>query len=441
MVRLSKTFSLIQPVDVLLIGDYMLDKYTTGKVKRISPEAPVCIIQVEKETSFPGGAGNVALNFLALGAKVFCVGRVGSDLEGRELKEHLQEKGANVEALFVEKETPTSVKNRLVSNHQQILRIDREKNSPISSSLEKKALRTIAALLTQVKVVAISDYGKGFLSDKVIQKTIKMAKDSNIPVIVDPKGIVFSKYQGATLIKPNQSEAFAAAKVPEDGSLEEVADILLKETQVDLLMITRSEAGISLFDQKRKRQDFPVKSRDVKDVTGAGDTVLSVVALALANKLEISHAIRLANIAAGIAVEHVGCVPISLSALARRLLEFDVENKIFESGHLYALTQVLKDKKFSLLNLEENSEMNSVLFRAIKELSKKEDSELIIYIPSAKEEFVSLLSSLSEVNFIILQRESLENLCSQLHPQEVYEIKGEQLLKQKPKVFLETLKA
>jgi D-beta-D-heptose 7-phosphate kinase/D-beta-D-heptose 1-phosphate adenosyltransferase len=428
--QLSNIFNQLKEIRVLLLGDFMLDQYTKGSVSRISPEAPVPVLKVEAEEASPGGAGNVALNLLALGASVITVGRRGNDEAGRVLLSFLQRAGADVHHLFIEEDYLTPIKNRLIAASQQLLRLDREKNVALGAVLEKKVMAKIPQLLETIHVVALSDYGKGFLSSSLIEKVIREAREKNIPVVVDPKGIDFSKYAGATLIKPNLSEAYAAAKLSLSEPLEKVADILLEVTQAELLMVTRSEKGISCFDRKKKRFDFPVKSKEVKDVTGAGDTVLAMVVFSIANQLEMSDAVHLANIAAGISVEHVGCVSISLCDVARRMLELHGENKIFDEDHLFALRQVLLGRKVTLLGVDSTCGMSTLLFQKIRELSSREQRELMIYIKDSKPDmhFVQLLSSLSEVDFIILQRESLQHLCKSIEPDEVFEMEGDKMV-------------
>lgn len=422
MVRLAGTFSRFKPFKALVIGDFMLDTYTTGKVKRISPEAPVSILQVEKQESRPGGAGNVVLNLISLGASVTAVGRVGEDLDGESLKSCLNAEKVNTEGLLAQVGYKTPVKNRLIAGSQQILRVDLETITPIPQELERTILEIMPSLLEGVQVIALSDYGKGFLSRSLITQMIALAKERAIPIIVDPKGHDFTKYRGASVLKPNLGEAYAASKLPEAEPLEKVADILLKESLAEILLITKSEAGISVFQKAGTRKDFPVRSREVKDVTGAGDTVLAMISAALANGLDIDIAAQLANIAAGIAIERLGCARITLSELARRLLEYDSENKIFDESHLFALQEALKGKRFSVLGLDSNQGMTTALFRTIRTLSKRDQHELIIYVrdPNPKEEFINLLSSLSEVDFIILHHESLKNLCDAIHPNEVF---------------------
>jgi D-beta-D-heptose 7-phosphate kinase/D-beta-D-heptose 1-phosphate adenosyltransferase len=194
-------------------------------------------------------------------------------------------------------------------------------------------------------------------------------------------------------------------------------------------MITRSEFGISLFDQSRKRSDFPVRSKEVKDVTGAGDTVLAVMSLALANGLDLPIAIQLANIAAGLSIEKIGCAQITLAEIAERFLEYDCHSKIFEESHTYALHQVLDKKKYSLLILEKEEGMTSEVFRTIRGLADLQDQELIIFVKdsSSEDEFIELLASLHEVKTIILEKQALKSLCDTIRPDGVYSLEGKEI--------------
>lgn len=423
MVKLIGLLSRFNPVRVLVIGDFMLDTYTTGRVKRVSPEAPVSILHVEKEESLAGGAGNVALNLLALGAKVSVIGRIGQDFAGDELKACLETEGISADGLIYQKGFKTPVKNRLVADRQQILRVDFEESTPLPEDLEQVVLEQLPILLAGVQVVAISDYAKGFLTKKLLQAVIAEASIRKIPIIIDPKGSDFSKYNGATMIKPNLSEAYAAAGISSSEPLEKAAEKIFASCEVDALLITRSEAGISFFHRNGTEQYFPVRSKEVKDVTGAGDTVLAVVSLAFANALEVRYAAQLANIAAGIAIERSGCARVELADLAERLLEFDVENKIFDEEHLYALQQVLKGRRYVVLGIDSRMGMTTEVFKTLRKLSCKEkEKKLIIYIKddAPSEDFILMLSSFSEVDFIVLKCESLKSLCDVIHPHQVY---------------------
>lgn len=313
----------LRPFKALVLGDYLLDAYTFGRVKRVSPEAPVLILESLKQESRPGGAGNVVLSLLALQAETFVCGRVGYDAEGTELKNRLADAGADIACLHAESDYPTPVKNRMIADGQQLLRVDREVITPLSRPLEDACILDLSVKIPQVEVVALSDYGKGFLSRRLLSAAFEIAKEHHVPVIVDPKGIDFAKYRGATLIKPNLSEAYAAARLPPSALLEEVASELFQITHAEMLLITRSEEGSSLFTKGGMRTDFPVRCKEVKDVTGAGDTVLSMICLGMAIELEMSLTAQLANVAAGIAIGRLGCAQVTLSELAERLSEFE----------------------------------------------------------------------------------------------------------------------
>ena len=401
----------------------MLDTYTTGTVRRVSPEAPVSILHVEKEEHRAGGAGNVALNLLSLGATVFVMGRVGQDNAGDALQRSLEEEGVHIEGLLQQRNFKTPVKNRLIADRQQVLRVDFEECTLLPENLEVAACALLPKLLSGVQVIAISDYAKGFLTKTFLQEVICQARARNIPVIVDPKGSDFSKYNGATIIKPNLTEAYAAASLSSTEPLVQAARKIFSSCEVDALLITRSEAGISFFHRTEGEQHFPVRSKEVKDVTGAGDTVLAVVSLAFANALEIRYAAQLANIAAGIAIERSGCARIDLADLAERLLEFDVENKIFDEEHLYALEQVLKGRSYIVLGLDSRFGITIKIFKTLRQLSSQEqDKKLIVYIKDdiPNEDFILMLSSFSEVDYIVLKCESLKGLCDVIHPHRIY---------------------
>ncbi len=423
MVKVIGLLSRFNRVRVLVIGDFMLDTYTKGKVRRISPEAPVSVLHVEREDSLPGGAGNVVTNLISLGAEVVAVGRVGKDSAGDKLLSVLEKEGADTSGILVEEGFKTPVKNRFIADSQQVLRVDFETPSPISETFEQEVIKKMLSSLSSVDIVAISDYGKGFLSRLLLRTVIQNAKKLNIPVIVDPKGVDFTKYRNASIVKPNLAEAYAAAKLPLDAPLGQVADVILQGVNIDMLLITRSEEGMTLFTRDGARLDFPVRLKEVNDVTGAGDTVLAVISIALANGIDIKYGASMANIAAGMAIERVGCARITLSELALRLLEYDVENKVFDEEHLFALQHALNKSPYTILGLDSKGGMSTALFRSIRQLAlRKEGKKLIVYVrdTTPDEEFVSLLSSLLEVDFIILKCENLKNLCEITCPEEIY---------------------
>lgn len=423
--KLTGTISRLSPSKILVIGDIILDSYTIGKAKRISPEAPVAVLEVQHEEHRAGGAGNVALNLRALAAEVILVARIGEDFGGELLRQALKDEGVQLPGIFLEKNYKTAVKNRIIADNQQIVRVDHEQISSISESLEQQIIARLPKLFEGIQLVAVSDYGKGFLSAKILMAVMQLAKENEIPVVVDPKGAQFAKYKGATVIKPNLKEAYAAAGLELDVPLEDVAKKLLQITESAMLMITRSEDGISLFSSNGSSENFPVRMKEVKDVTGAGDTVLSMLSVSLACGIDMSHAVQLCNVAAGIAIERFGCAKISLSDLARRLVELDFVNKIFDEEHLFALQEALKGRQLKVLGLSGENGLTTAIFSAINRLSEA-GFDLIIYIRDlrADEEFVNILASLQNVSFIILNTDSLRHLCSEIAPDEVHLLNG-----------------
>lgn len=431
MVKLSGYFQRLGSTKVLVIGDLLLDSYTIGKAKRISPEAPVAVIQVQKEESRPGGAGNVILNLISLGAEVTAIGRVGYDSAGEILLDALSQEGVNIQGIIKQQGFPTPVKNRIIAENQQIVRVDHEQVAPIPETLEQKVMESLPKLMQDVQVIAISDYGKGFLSRILVAATIDLARSLGIPVIADPKGLDFTKYRGTTILKPNLSEAYTAANVSIDAPLELVANKLFQIIHAEILLITRSEAGMTAFFKNGEYEHFPVKIREVKDVTGAGDTVLAMLTYAIGNGLNIAEAAQLSNIAAGIAIEHFGCARVTLSQVARRLLEFDVVNKLFDEEHLFALQEILRNRKSSFLIISGSEGLTPTIFQSLRQLSLKEGWDVIVYIRDSQmsEEFINMLASLREVNFIMMNTTNLTNLCSSLQPDEIYWIEGHECRK------------
>ncbi|NGX50347.1 MAG: Bifunctional protein HldE [Chlamydiae bacterium] len=421
MVKLIGSFSRLKRAKVAVVGDFMLDTYTTGRVERISPEAPVPILHVQKSEDLPGGAGNVTANLKALGAEVIAVGRIGEDREGRRLKHLLEEEGVECAGIFTQREVETPLKNRLIAGGQQLIRIDKECITPLSAELEERVVAFIKSHIEEIEVIALSDYAKGFLTNTLLKSLIELASNHGIPTIVDPKGDDFTKYRGATLIKPNYREALIASKLSSDADLTAIGHSLLEIGAADTIMITRSEEGITLFDRDRSRCDFPVKSREVKDVTGAGDTVLAMIAMTFASQLDLREGVELSNVAAGIAIERLGCVRVSLSDIAERLLETSVINKVFDERHLFVLEQALQGKNLTILGINSNEGLSSALYTQIQKISKETESDrLMIYLSDPEEHTLSFLSSLHAVDFIVIQSESLASLSQRIHPAKVY---------------------
>ncbi len=324
--ELTRTLDLLEngfrSLRVLVVGDLMLDRYVEGDVERISPEAPVPVLLQAREYSRPGGAANVAMNLAGLGLQAFLCGRLGDDDAGAELRRHMEAGGVDTSAVL-QCATATITKTRVVSRTQQLLRLDREdKNAPPES--ECNALIDFATRAMEgMQAVVLSDYAKGTLTPEVCQRIIAAANDLGIPVLVDPKVRDLSRYRGSTTICPNLAELSLATGVPADETEALLASAhgLLEELNLEFLTVTMSERGIRVLQRGEPDLVFPAKAREVYDVSGAGDTVIATLAAGLAAGLELSTAVELANLAAGIVVGKLGTVPVQASDLVGLLTQ------------------------------------------------------------------------------------------------------------------------
>lgn len=308
---------------VLVIGDVMLDRYWWGTVSRISPEAPVPVVALNKTSLVAGGAANVAANVAGLGAKPYLVGVVGDDDEASLFSDVLAGAGVSGFRLFPIKDRKTTVKTRIVAHNQQIVRLDQETTDEISAVDAETILTEIRPLFAEIDIVVISDYAKGFLNPKFVQDVIAFAKDHNKPILVDPKGRDYTKYRGATILTPNRREAADACSLEYDSpNLVEVSGkLLLRDLSLDALLITLGEEGMTLLESNRESEYLQATARNVYDVTGAGDTVIATMAVALGSGMDFLQAARIANTAAGVVVEKVGTTSISRTELERALSE------------------------------------------------------------------------------------------------------------------------
>lgn len=300
---------------VIVVGDVMLDRYWHGSTNRISPEAPVPIVKVEQDEFRAGGAGNVALNIASLGGQTELIGLVGRDEAGTLLKERLSESG--VSCRFIEAPThPTITKLRIISRHQQLIRLDFEESfAAIDSASVQGALQ---AALAGSGAVVLSDYGKGTLTQ--VGTLISAAREHGVPVVVDPKGTDFERYRGATVITPNLSEFEAVVgHCADDATLVARGEVLRESLGLEAVLVTRSERGMTLLQRGAEPLTLPARARDVFDVTGAGDTVVALLGLGLASGQSLPQAMMLANVAAGIVVGKLGTASVSPDELARGL--------------------------------------------------------------------------------------------------------------------------
>ncbi len=295
---------------ILIVGDVMLDRYWFGEVSRISPEAPVPVVKVERSEERPGGAANVARNAAALGARVTLLSVVGTDEAGRNLARLMQDSGIEC-SLHEDDKLSTTVKLRVISRQQQLLRIDFE-NAPTHEVLQSK-LADFSSRLAACDVVILSDYGKGGLEH--ITEMIALARAAGKPVLVDPKGEDYARYTGATLLTPNRSELRqVVGRWRDDADLALKAERLRAELRLQALLVTRSEEGMTLFSDTGTAHE-PAQAREVYDVSGAGDTVIATLAVMLGSGLTLPEAMRQANLAAGIVVGKLGTATCSLAEL------------------------------------------------------------------------------------------------------------------------------
>lgn len=322
---------MFKDVNILCVGDIMLDKFVTGSVERISPEAPVPVFRWSGEKRMLGGVGNVVANLRALGVSATVMCRIGDDIEGREVKELLREVGAKA-VPFVSKSVPTIRKTRFVSKNNHVLRVDQETVAPLSASEEKRFVAAFRKEVAKASLVIFSDYLKGLLSLSLSRKLIAVAKAKKVPVFVDPKGKDYRKYAGATLVKPNRKEleTVIGSKVTD---VPNSARRLLETIGIENAVVTLSEQGMTLVPAKGGSVHIPAEVREVFDVSGAGDTTIAVLAAAYASGAGLEEAMKLANRAAGIVVGKVGTATVTDDELFASL---NRRGKIFDRNALKA---------------------------------------------------------------------------------------------------------
>ena len=315
--KLKKAVAGLAGKKVLVVGDLMVDHYIWGKVSRISPEAPIPVVHVGEETWRLGGAANVAANLAALGAKVALVGVVGKDATGRHLRSLLEEKGIDSSAIIEDESRPTIQKTRVIAQHQQVVRVDREKSAWLDAKVREALIEKALAAAKGADAILFSDYAKGVLTQPVAAKLIELGRAQGSVLSVDPKPANIGLFKGASIITPNQGEAQAASGITMDSEahVEEAGRKLLKDLECKAVLITRGEHGMSLFENGQPTTHIATRAQEVFDVTGAGDTVISTLTLALAAGASYADAAYLANAAAGIVVGEVGVAAVSPAQL------------------------------------------------------------------------------------------------------------------------------
>lgn len=322
----KELFDKFNGLRVLVIGDVMMDAYVLGKVTRISPEAPVPIVSLDDEDERIGGAGNVALNLVSLGAKPIIATAVGTDSHGEKLAILLESNGISIDGVIFSEKRKTTVKTRVISDKQQLLRIDSEDTFPISNSEEEQLISRIEKLIESgLDAIIFEDYNKGVLTEKLISKVIELAKTSNIPTAVDPKKVNFLAYRNVTLFKPNLKELKEGLNVDFNISntkfeFEQAVNNLESKLNNEISFITLSEHGVFIKNSSKKHY-VKAHLRNISDVSGAGDTVIAVATLCLAAKLEIEQIAEISNIAGGLVCEKSGVVSIDKQELLQEVEE------------------------------------------------------------------------------------------------------------------------
>lgn len=325
--KLKKIIKNFSGIKITVIGETMLDRFIKGSVSRISPEAPVPIVKITEEKIIPGGAGNVANNLIELGADVSLISLIGDDEAGKKLITINKERKINISGLIQSKAVKTIEKNRIIAEHQQIVRFDVEPlNFKLSKTMESRLLDFLKSdLKNGAKAVIISDYGKGIFTPTMISKTIALCAKFKTPVCVDPKVEHFGKYKKVTCITPNTNEAFSGMRQIPKSSQEEIINLgkkIIKKLKLKSLLITQGENGMTLFNNTLKNlriKHIPTQTKEVFDVTGAGDTVISVFTLSIAAKSNFENAAEIANIAGQIVVSKLGTATVKQEEIIKQI--------------------------------------------------------------------------------------------------------------------------
>jgi len=306
--RLKSVLTKFSHIRLAVLGDVMLDEFVWGKVERISPEAPVPVVQIKRETWRPGGAANVASNLVALGAKADIFGIIGDDGAGRRLVESLQSEKIGTAGLIADSGRRTTVKTRVLGQNQQMLRIDREFTDPIDYRCQKDLSNTLWKIAPSLHGVIVSDYAKGVIVAELLSQIIERFRGSDKPVTIDPRPKNGPLYKGASIVTPNTREAeeLLGRKFETEEDVLKGGTDLMRQLKLDAALITRGEHGMSLFERGKKPLTIPTRAREVFDVTGAGDTVIATFSLALAAGCPMAEAAEIANLAAGVVVGIVG---------------------------------------------------------------------------------------------------------------------------------------
>ncbi len=324
--RFLEILSKFRKARIIVVGDFILDQFVWGSVSRISPEAPVPVVQVDRESYMPGGSLNVAHNIRSLSGEVYPCGVVGRDVYGRMLLKAMRKQGIETGGIVYDATRPTSLKTRVIAHSQQVVRFDREKTNDVSRSDLLKILKFVRANIAKAKVIVLEDYGKGVMQSFLLKEIVRLAKKYKKIILVDPKEKNFPHYQGVTCITPNRKEAYTGyekmhPRVNKTPTLEDVGWGLMKKLKTESVLITLSEDGMILFEKNKKITKIPTVVREVYDVSGAGDTVVATLALALASGAKMSEAAKIATLASGIVVGKLGTATVAPKELEKAIKE------------------------------------------------------------------------------------------------------------------------
>ena len=323
-IRLDWLFDNFKQKKIIVLGDLMLDRYVWGTVNRISPEAPVPIVEEIKQSICLGGAANVASNLYSLGAIPIPVGVIGDDSEGECLLKLMKSYKFVTDSIIVDNTRPTAIKTRIIANDQHVVRTDRESKEPINEKIINKIIKVIEDHIEDADAIIIEDYNKGLLVQDLIKRVISLARKNNVIITVDPKFNNFFEYKSVTLFKPNRKEIESAfgIKINSEHELESASKRLLDSLKCDAVLITLGEQGMFLRKSNGEINMIPTRARKVHDVSGAGDTVISTLTLALTTGADLNESMTLANYAAGAVCEELGAIPIEPSKLRATIQHF-----------------------------------------------------------------------------------------------------------------------
>jgi D-beta-D-heptose 7-phosphate kinase/D-beta-D-heptose 1-phosphate adenosyltransferase len=400
--RLSASIESWSGVRILCVGDVMLDRFIYGAARRISPEAPIPVLLIDHEEAMLGGAGNVVRNLAALGALVSFVSVTGADADGDTIEALLNALPACASHVVRDPARRTSVKTRYLAHSQQLLRVDAENTAAVGEEVIAKVLKGFEAALAAADLVVLSDYAKGVLTGSHTSRFIDLSRAAHKPVFVDPKGSEFSRYRGATLIKPNLKELAEATRMPvdDDAAVEAAARRMREETGIPTVLVTRGAAGMMLVREGAPTQSFRSMAREIYDVSGAGDTVAAALAMGAASGLDLADAVRIACIAAGIVVGKIGTATVTSAELLREYDGASADTRIWSESEAQHRAEAWRAMGLRVSFIEGNFDTLDARHIAQLQAAKADCDKLIVRV-TGKEESRIVISALSCVDLVV----------------------------------------